>query len=416
MRRAALVLGLLILLPSALAALPTDPKPMTHVVLDRTAYRAQVDLAMAFVRTYQHADGGIYEYPNFLTNHDAAHALRLLAAAGTVDVVANTTYARHLAFVLSRQSANGAWGEGGDVPETTAVTMDALLDSGIDPNATAIQRGLAYIRLGQGVNGAWSDGAFAASHQTAEYVEILLRTGAPRNDPQVQSGVQFILGLQNASNGGFAPAAGWFETEAATADVIHGLDAYLRAPTPSTLPPESVTVAQVQASVDAALGYLGSQLDPATGLWGYNIGYNAQIVGAPAAYYEARGLPTPLWLGDAESALLSYQAPDGGLWNNPQHQAEILDWTADAFAGLAHAPRALAATDALRLQATVNAQGAFQSSPVTLTLKDASGAVVASSSTTTGVSTISWSGLAPGKYDLTASAPGASSTTVSVWR
>src|SRR5581483_11777180 len=140
-----------------------------------------------------------------------------------------------------------------------------------------------------------------------------LRPGQHRDDARLQQAIGFILSCQNGASGGFAPTTGFFETPAATADVIWGLDAYLRAPATGR---ETYTQAQVQAAVDAALGYLAAQLDPVTHYWQQNVGANAQIVGPVARYYAARDLAQPQWLLDGAQVLLDHQNAQGGLTYN----------------------------------------------------------------------------------------------------
>jgi hypothetical protein len=249
--RAFLAVLLVLVLAAPAAALPlpgpTTP-PAAHLTLDRTAYRAQVDKAVQFALGYQKPDGGIYEYSFLLKDQDASLALKLLAAAETLDARGpNVTALVH--YFETTQGAAGSFGSGSTVPTVTTQVIDGLLDAGYDKDSTVLTRALNYVRLTQGVDGSWSDGGAAASHQTAFDVEVLLRTGTARDDARIQQAIGFILSCQNGTNGGFAPTPGFFETEAASADVIYGLDAYLRAPATGH---ELHGQAEVQAAVDAA--------------------------------------------------------------------------------------------------------------------------------------------------------------------
>lgn len=414
MRAAPLVLALLLLAPLATAALPPTPvtaPPKAHATLDLTAYRAQVDKAVQFALSNQKPDGGVYEYSFIGRDLEASHALVLLANDQRTSVE-GPGFAALLAYWEARQNVDGSFGSGCCVPTTTSTVLDGLLDAGYDVDAPAVQRGLAFVRLTQSATGGWSDGGAVASHQTAWNVELLLRTGTPRDDPRVQRAVQFILSTRHADTGGFGPTPSWFETEAVTGHVVGAFEAYLRAPAG---PNEIVPQATVEDALQGALAFLAARLNPSTGWWQHSVGANAEIVGPVARHYATRGLPLPAWLLDAAQALADHQAPNGGLYNNPK-EAIVHHWTYEAFAGLLEVPRALGASGALPVQARVNHQGDWQDATVTVTLLDAANAVRATATGPDGALTLSWSSLPAGRYVVRTEAAGAAAHEAAVWR
>jgi hypothetical protein len=414
MRALVAVLLVLVAAPFASADLlpptPLTAPPEAHGVLDATAYRAQVDAAVGFALGYQKPDGGIYEYSFLLRDQDASLALVLLANDAQTPVD-GPEMAALLAYWEAHQNVDGSFGSGCCVPTFTSNVLRGLLDAGYDTDSLIVQRALAYLRLTQDASGGWNDGGFVASHQTAWDVELLLRTGAPRDDLAVQRAMQFILTTRNPDNGGFAPIVGFFETEAVTAQVVGAFERYLRTPAGAH---ELVAAADVEAALDGALGFLAARIDPATGYWQYNIGANAQIVGPVIRYHAQRGLAMPAWLLTGVQALLDHQAPTGGLTNN-QGTVTVLDWTLEAFAGLLELPRALGASDSLPVQATVNRNGDWQAATVSVTLVDADGDAVAATSGPNGLLTLTWSGLAPGRYAVRVEADGAEPSETAVW-
>lgn len=407
----AVLLALLAAVPFASADLPSPslpPTPLTappeaHGVPDVTAYRTQVDSAVDYALGFQKPDGGIYEYSFLLRDQDASLALVLLANDAQTPVDGPQMGAL-LAYWEAHQNADGSFGSGCCVPTFTSNVLRGLLDAGYDTDSLAVQRALAYLRLTQDASGGWSDGGFVSSHQTAWNVELLLRTGAPRDDLAVQRAMQFILTTRNATNGGFAPIVGFFETEAVTGHVVGAFERYLRTPAGGH---ELVSAADVQAALDGALGFLAARIDPATGLWQFSVGANAEIVGPVIRHYAQRGLAMPSWLLDGVQAILDRQAANGGL--------STLDWTLEAFAGLLELPRALGASDSIPVQATVNRNGDWQAATVGVTLVDAGGATVASAGGPAGLVTLSWTGLAPGRYVVRVEASGAEPGETALW-
>ncbi|HWH08970.1 MAG TPA: prenyltransferase/squalene oxidase repeat-containing protein [Candidatus Thermoplasmatota archaeon] len=415
MRSAPLLLvALLVAAPLATATLPTTPvtaPPKAHATLDLTAYRAQVDKAVQFALSNQKADGGIYQYSFILQGTEASRALVLLANDQRT-AVRGPAFAALVDYWEKRQNVDGSFGSGCCVPTYTAAVLDGLLDAGYDADAPAVQRGLAFIRLTQSPTGGWSDGGSVSSHQTAWNVELLLRTGTPRDDPRVQRAVQFILGTRHADTGGFGPTAGWFETEAVTAHVVGAFEAYLRAPAG---PNELVPQATVEDALQGALAFLAARIDPQTGWWQHSVGANAEIVGPVARHYAHRGLAMPAWLLQGAQALVDHQAPNGGLYNN-QKSAVIHDWTYSAYAGLLEFPRALGSSGTLPVQARVNHQGDWQDAAVTVTLVDANGAARATATGPDGALTLAWTGLPAGRYVVRTEAAGAAPHETPVWR
>lgn len=409
----AVLLTLLAAAPFASADLPSTPltaPPEASGVLDATAYRTQVDAAVDFALGYQKPDGGIYEYAFLLRDHQASLALVLLANDAQTPVDGPEMSAL-LAYWEAHQNADGSFGSGCCVPTYTSTVLRGLLDAGYDSDSLTVQRALLNLRLTQSAAGGWSDGQAVAAHQTAWNVELLLRTGAPRDDLAVQRAVQFLLTLRNADNGGFAPIVGFFETEAVTAHVIGALELYLRTPAGAN---ELVPVTEVQAALDGALGFLAARISPTTGYWQHSIGANAEIVGPVIRYHAQRGLAMPSWLMAGVQALLDHQAPNGGLTNN-QGTVTILDWTLEAFAGLLELPRALGASDSLPVRTGVNRDGAWQDATVSVSLVDADGASVATTSGPDGLLTLSWTGLTPGRYVVRVEASGAEPGETVLW-
>lgn len=414
MRAAPLLLALLLLAPLANAALPPTPvtaPPKAHATLDLTAYRAEVDKAVQFALSNQQPDGGIYEYTFIGRDTEASHALVLLANDQKTSVE-SPQFAALLAYWEARQNVDGSFGSGCCVPTYTSAVLDGLLDAGYDVDAPAIQRGLAFLRLTQSATGGWSDGGAVASHQTAWNAELLLRTGTPRDDPRIQRAVQFILSTRHADTGGFGPTPSWFETPAVTGHVVGALSAYLLAP-PG--PNELVPQATVQAALDGGLAFLAARIDATTGWWQHSIGANAEIVGPVARHYATRGLAMPAWLLKGAQALVDHQAPNGGLYNN-QKQAIIEDWTYTAYAGLLEFPKALGTSGSLDVQARVNHQGDWQDATLTVSLVDAAGTVRATTTGPDGALTLSWTGLAAGRYVVRAESPGAAAFEAAIWR
>ncbi|GEM_PF-6226840 len=408
----AILLVVLLALP-ATSALPLPPPtapPAAHATFDRTAYRAQVDKAVQFALGYQKPDGGVYEYAFLLKDQDASLALKLLAGSETLPVRGSNLSAL-IHYFESVQGVDGSFGSGSTVPTVTTQAIDGLLDAGYDQGSTVMTRALNYVRLSQGVDGSWSDGGSPASHQTAFDVEVLLRAGTARDDARLQQAIGFILSCQNGASGGFAPTTGFFETPAATADVIWGLDAYLRAPATGR---ETYTQAQVQAAVDAALGYLAAQLDPVTHYWQQNVGANAQIVGPVARYYAARDLAQPQWLLDGAQVLLDHQNAQGGLTYNSGSGVAV-DWTFAAFAGVNEIARTLGSTDSMSVQTTVAQDGAYSAPTTSVTLVNDAGATVASASGPAGFLTLSWTSLPAGHYTARVASAGATTSSTTVW-
>jgi hypothetical protein len=413
MRAIVLVLVALVSIPAALAQLPSTPltaPPEAHGVADATAYRTQVDAAVDFALGYQKPDGGIYEYAFLLRDHQASLALVLLANDAQTPVDGPEMSAL-VAYWAAHQNPDGSFGSGCCVPGYTANVLRGLLDAGYDADSLMVQRGLLNLRLTQSPSGGWSDGGAVASHQTAWNVELLLRTGTPRDDPSIQLAMQFLLTTRNPANGGFAPTPGFFETEAVTAHVVGVLERYLRTPAGAN---ELVAATELATALDGAIGFLAAGVDPTTGYWQYNIGANAEIVGPVIRYHAERGLAMPAWLMTGVQALLDHQAPNGGLTNN-QGTVTNLDGTLKAFAGLLELPRALGADDSLPVRAGVNRDGAWQDATVSVSLVDAGGATVAATSGPDGLLTLTWLGLAPGQYALRVEAAGAEPSETTLW-
>jgi hypothetical protein len=158
-------------------------------------------------------------------------------------------------YFESSQRLDGSWGTGYLIPDVTADVVTGLLDAGYDPNGDVLRRALLYTQLAQNLDGSWTDGAGQESGSlTSQNLAILLRTGAARGDERVGNAVSWLLALQDPASGGFAPTPGWFTTPAATALVLRGLDAYLLAPGPASVPD-----ATVQAAVDRALRHLATR-------------------------------------------------------------------------------------------------------------------------------------------------------------
>ena len=414
MRRAPILLALLLLAPLATAALPPTPvtaPPKAHATLDLTAFRAQVDKAVQFALSNQKADGGIYEHSFIGQGLEASTAFVLLANDQRTSVE-SPQFQALLAYWEARQNVDGSFGSGCCVPTFTATVLDGLLDAGYDADSPAVQRGLAYVRLTQSPTGGWSDGGSVSSHQTAWNVALLLRTGTPRDDARVQQAMQFILSTRHADSGGFGPTPSWFETPAVTGHVVGAFDAYLRAPAGQN---ELVAPSTIEDALAGALGFLGASIDPATGWWQHSVGANAEIVGPVARYHAHRGLAMPAWLVQGAQALADHQAPNGGLYNNPK-QAVIHHWTYEAFAGLLEFPRALGSSGSLPVQARVNHQGEFVDATMTVTLLDAAGAPVASVAGPDGSLTLAWTGLPAGRYVVRTEAAGAAAHDAIVWR
>ena len=414
MARKVLLLALILALPAA-AALPippTDAAPVAHAVLDTTAYRSQVDKAVAWTWGFQKADGGVYEYEFLQKDSHSVAALRLYANDQRVDRQ-GAAFQALVGYWETTQRVDGSWGSGYLVPDITSRVVDGLLDAGYDLNATTLQRAILHVELSQNLDGSWTDGAGVRSGSlAAQNVENLLRAGHGRSSERVQDAVAWLLTLQDPATGGFAPASGWsFTTPAATALVLAGLDAYLQA---SPTGPEAVPQATVQAAADRAVAHLGSTWDRSSGQWQYSTGANAIIVGPAARYHAARGLPMPAWVLGGAKHLLDQQDASGAITN--WEGTPILTWTLQGAHSLLEVPRTLRSSDAVPFQATRNDRGDYGPATLTVSLRDAGGAVVASATGPAGAGSLAWSNLPAGKYVVRTEAAGATAHERVLWR
>ncbi|HWG91612.1 MAG TPA: prenyltransferase/squalene oxidase repeat-containing protein [Candidatus Thermoplasmatota archaeon] len=414
MRSSALLLIVLVLSgPAASAALlpPLEPAPVLHVATDHTGYRAQMDAAINYSFRYRQANGGVYEYEFLERETQATRALIAYARAVRFDPRDDRLGAL-IRFWVNEQNPDGSWGSGNAVPIDTANVLGGLLEAGYDPRSMVLQRALLYVNLTQNGDGSWSDGVSnGAATMTAYNARNLLQAGVPRDDVWVEEAIRFLLTLQDPVTGGFLPGEGRFPTPSATAAALVGLDHWLLAPETGR---ETLDALAVQAAVDRSLQYLNATFNRNNGLWQFSLGANSEMVGRIAHYHRVRGLPAPDWLVQAADTLVAHQNARGAITNS--QGTPLLTWTLATAASLAEMPRPFEGRDTLRVQATLNRDGAYRDGPVTLTLLDAAGATKATAAGSLGLTGIEWRGLRPGAYLLRVETPGAAPVTVPVHR
>jgi hypothetical protein len=411
-----ILLCLLLLAPAATATLPGGGgAPVAHATVDVTAHRDVVDGFVDYALPYHKANGGIYEYESIGKDLDNMYALAFLARVGSLDVRGDA-FTDLLEYYRSTQNVDGSWGsQTYTVPMMTAIAVASLVEAGFDAEASMIERAVLNIKLRQNLNGGWSDGTDLSPDVTARNVEALLAVDTARDHRRVQDAVTFILQRQGAGEedhpGSWRAIPGVSPTPTATAIVIGGLDAYLRAPATGS---ERIQDADVEAAIALAFEYLEESL-PEHGKWQGLVGANAHILGPVITFHVERGLPLPAWVELARDELLDHVGPNGGLKG---HRAggELLDLTLIAGTSLLAEARDLNATDEVTVQTTVNVKGTYEDAVVTLTLVDASGAVVASDTAPTGFTTLAWTGLPEGTFTLRAESPGAHAWETTVHR
>lgn len=142
---------------------------------------------------------------------DFSQSIALLGLACTGNAVPAKAVAALQATVISD---GGGWGFGGVAdPDITAITIQALLASGVAANDAHVQAGLAYLKAHQGSDGGWGfDPTASNANSTAYVVQALLALGEnPDSASYEKDGVtpvEFMLSQQQAdgSFAGFDPA------------------------------------------------------------------------------------------------------------------------------------------------------------------------------------------------------------------
>lgn len=409
-----LILALALILPTTAADLSdaaVEQTPTVHVVADTSAHRADANRAIAWALTFQKPDGGVYEFEFFQKESNSARALRALARDQRQDV-RGPALSGLIRFFEETQNADGSWGTRSRAPAITVIVLDGLAFAGYDANSTMVQRARLYIQATQNLDGSWSDGFLVSSFQTARSMRALLLTGTPRDSENVQRALTYILEQQDPTTGGFRANQSFGPSPQATATVLEGLDAYLRTP---------ATGAEVHADVDVetaaewGLAFIGETFNWTTMRWNFSVSTNTRIVGPVASYLKERGRQMPEWMPAAVEKILDHQAESGAILNDPK-ETEMLDWTLFAARSLLEIPGKILPHHTLPVRSTLNLHGEYLDATVTLTVLNAAGEVMATSTGPDGLGSITWLSPSKGRYTLRAEAEDAPAAEMTLWR
>ncbi len=164
---------------------------------------AGVDLIAVINKGYSQATGKFEE-------DDFSQSLAMIGLACTGNAVPNGA----ILALRGTQLTSGGWGFGGFAdPDTTAIAIQALIESGIPVTDSSVSKALAYLKSTQAADGGWGfDPTASNANSTAFVLQALIAAGeAPESVTYTKGGktpVSFILSQQQAdgSFAGFDPA------------------------------------------------------------------------------------------------------------------------------------------------------------------------------------------------------------------